>query len=95
VALFFSLVTGLFRCNLSGDQCLHHRRRHCGFSLIELYTWERWEEWINLVLGVWLIISPWVLGFNTVGQATRNMVLMGILMIILPLWVVGRQRARI
>ena len=22
-----------------------------------------WEEWINLLLGVWLMISPWLLGF--------------------------------
>jgi hypothetical protein len=65
------------------------------FSLIELYTWERWEEWINLVLGVWLIISPWVLGFNMVGRPTQNMVVLGILMIVLPLWAVGQQRARV
>ncbi len=61
-------------------------------SLIELYTWERWEEWVNLVFGIWLIISPWVLGFNVVGRATQNMVVLGILMIILPLWAVGQQR---
>ncbi|HZT52488.1 MAG TPA: SPW repeat protein [Stellaceae bacterium] len=23
----------------------------------------RWQDWINLILGVWLFISPWVLGF--------------------------------
>jgi len=64
-------------------------------SLIELYTWERWEEWINLVLGVWLIISPWVLGFSIVGRPTQNMVVLGILMIVLPLWAVGRQSQRV
>jgi SPW repeat len=22
-----------------------------------------WEEWANLLLGLWLVISPWVVGF--------------------------------
>ena len=22
-----------------------------------------WEEWINFLLGVWLMVSPWILGF--------------------------------
>jgi hypothetical protein len=24
---------------------------------------KRWQDWANLVLGAWMIISPWVLGF--------------------------------
>ena len=28
----------------------------------------RWQDWINLVLAVWLFVSPWVLGF-AVGTA--------------------------
>ena len=24
---------------------------------------ETWEEWVNLGIGLWLVISPWVLGF--------------------------------
>jgi hypothetical protein len=26
-------------------------------------AFSKWEEWINLLLGIWLIASPWVLGF--------------------------------
>lgn len=22
-----------------------------------------WEEWTNLLVGIWLVMSPWVLGF--------------------------------
>jgi hypothetical protein len=25
----------------------------------------RWQDWVNLVLGIWLFISPWVLVFST------------------------------
>ena len=25
---------------------------------------KRWHDWVNVVLGVWLVASPWVLGFS-------------------------------
>jgi hypothetical protein len=32
-------------------------------SLAALAAFANWEEWANLLLGIWLIASPWVLGF--------------------------------
>ena len=32
-------------------------------SLAAMVVFANWEEWANLLLGIWLIISPWVLGF--------------------------------
>ena len=32
-------------------------------SLAALFAFARWEEWANLLLGLWLIASPWLLGF--------------------------------
>jgi hypothetical protein len=32
-------------------------------SLLSMGAYANWEEWLNLVLGLWLIASPWVLGF--------------------------------
>ena len=32
-------------------------------SLAAMVAFANWEEWINLLLGLWLIVSPWVLGF--------------------------------
>jgi len=38
-----------------------------------------WEDWVDMVLGLWLAISPWVLGFAaTDAGATRNAVIVGI-----------------
>lgn len=31
----------------------------------------RWQDWANAILGIWLFISPWVLGF---GMGTLNTV---------------------
>jgi hypothetical protein len=32
-------------------------------SLGAMVAFANWEEWANLLLGIWLIVSPWVLGF--------------------------------
>jgi hypothetical protein len=32
-------------------------------SLAAMLAFATWEEWANLLLGIWLIVSPWVLGF--------------------------------
>ena len=31
---------------------------------------EFWQEWINLLLGIWIFIAPWVLGFAGAESAT-------------------------
>jgi hypothetical protein len=33
-------------------------------SLAAMFAVAYWEEWTNLLAGVWLIVSPWVLGFT-------------------------------
>jgi hypothetical protein len=33
-------------------------------SIIAIVMFSDWEEWLNLLLGFWLVISPWVLGFT-------------------------------
>jgi hypothetical protein len=32
-------------------------------SIMALLAFAWWKEWTNLALGLWLIVSPWVLGF--------------------------------
>jgi hypothetical protein len=43
-------------------------------------------SWVNFVLGIWVLISPWVLGFSSYTTALTNNVCMGIVVIILSLW---------
>lgn len=33
-------------------------------SLAALAAFAVWEEWLNLIVGLWLIVSPWVLKFQ-------------------------------
>jgi SPW repeat len=33
-------------------------------SLGAIVAYASWEEWMNLLLGLWLVASPWILGFT-------------------------------
>lgn len=33
-------------------------------SLASMVAFSAWEEWINLALALWLVASPWILGFT-------------------------------
>ena len=46
-----------------------------------------WEEWSEGLLGLWMVVSPWVLGFSGQMDAMRNAVVSGIVVLGLALWV--------
>lgn len=48
-----------------------------------------WEEWVEAALGVWLIASPWVLGFTDTSLAVQNAIFCGLLAAVMALWVLG------
>ena len=35
-------------------------------EVVTLSVFEPWEEWLNVLLGGWLVVSPWVLGATAV-----------------------------
>lgn len=41
-----------------------------------------WEEWFNLTLAVFLVLSPWIFGYTAAVAATWNAVLAGLLLAI-------------
>ncbi len=43
--------------------------------------------WISVILGIWLIISPWVLRFSGDQPATLNAVIVGIILALSGLFV--------
>jgi hypothetical protein len=42
-------------------------------------------SWLNALLGIWLIISPWVYGFAGTGQEW-NSIVVGIIVLIFGFW---------
>jgi hypothetical protein len=62
-------------------------------ELFELSIFRGWEEWINVALGAWLVISPWALGVsNTAAQI--NFVVVGALVLALALHELWDMRSR-
>lgn len=52
---------------------------------------QMWEEWINMVVGVWLIISPFVLGYTEFTGAMWNHIVVGLVVGGDALWAMLRQ----
>lgn len=61
-------------------------------TLAALSMFAEWEEWVNLLLGAWLIISPWALGFEANAAATWTHMAFGILTAIVSAWAVWDYR---
>jgi len=62
------------------------------FSVAAMLRFTKWEEWINIVAGFWLIASPWLidytalLGSTATLPAAANHLGVGLFIIILSLW---------
>jgi len=64
------------------------------FAIAALTALAEWEEWINLVLGLWLLVSPWVLGISGQYGPTLTLCLTGIAVSVvaaIEIWVMHRN----
>lgn len=59
-------------------------------EFVALYVFNVWEEWISVILGAWLVVSPWVLGVGLVP--TVNFVIVGLLVLALALYEIWDER---
>ena len=48
-------------------------------------AWTRWQDWVSLVLGVILFITPWVFGTATNGARSWDAWIIGVIGVILAL----------
>jgi hypothetical protein len=69
-------------------------------AIMALIAFAAWEEWVNLVLGLWVAISPWALSFHlTISDtALRMQVALGLVVAVLAaveLWMTHRTPPRI
>ena len=61
-------------------------------AIATLSAFAEWEEWVNLVLGLWLIVSPWLLGFIANVNAMWTHVIIGVLVAAVSAWAVWGHR---
>ena len=62
-------------------------------EVVTLTAFRVWEEWLNVLLGAWLVVSPFVLGLPG-AAATANFVCVGALVLGLALNELREIRAR-
>jgi hypothetical protein len=62
------------------------------FAAVAVYLPRVWEEWLNVALGAWLVISPWALDFASNRNVTINAVIVGILVAVLAVWAMFRDQ---
>ena len=62
------------------------------FAIAALIKARPWEEWINLIAGAWVFISPWVLGYYGGNHAAMwNALIVGALVFVLSIWDLNTQ----
>jgi ABC-type Fe3+ transport system permease subunit len=57
-------------------------------GLAETEEHESAKDWIDLVAGLWLIVSPTVLGFALVTPASVNAITVGLLTVLISIWAI-------
>ena len=67
-----------------------------GFLVIigEIYTFYTpriWEEWINIVLGAWLVVSSWMLGISD-PRAIIDAIIVGLLLMAVGCYEMWQER---
>jgi len=67
-------------------------------AIAALSAFAVWEEWLNLVAGLWALVSPWALGFHQTTAAMTVCVVVGILVAALAaveIWVTHQNPPRL
>jgi hypothetical protein len=65
-------------------------------AIAALSAFAVWEEWLNLIVGLWTLVSPWVLGFE--GKAMTVTAIIGVIVAILAaieLWMLSQNPPRL
>ena len=52
-------------------------------------SWTRWQSWLNVIVGVWLFISPWVLGTTSDAATAWNAWIIGAAIFVVALIALG------
>src|SRR5260370_19024656 len=54
-------------------------------STVVIFAFRPWEQWINIAIGAWLVVSPWALDIPTT-LVMANFVVVGLLVLGLALY---------
>jgi multisubunit Na+/H+ antiporter MnhB subunit len=51
-----------------------------------------WEEWAEAIMGLWMVLSPWVLGFADRRLAMLVAVIVGAAVMLMALWTLATDK---
>lgn len=66
-------------------------------AIAALAAFAVWEEWLNLVVGLWVLVSPWVLGFQGTTAMTIHAIVGAAVAILaaIELWMTSQHPPRL
>jgi hypothetical protein len=66
-------------------------------AIAALAAFAVWEEWLNLIVGLWTLVSPWVLGFQGTTAMTVHVVIGAAVAILaaIELWILSQNPPRL
>ena len=66
-------------------------------AIAALTAFAVWEEWLNLIVGLWTLVSPWVLHFQGTRAMTVHVVIGAIVAILaaVELWIMSQNPPRL
>ena len=54
--------------------------------------WQRWQDWLLLIAGIWLFVAPWALTTTSDTNSSGNAWTIGILVAVTALWALARPQ---
>ena len=51
-------------------------------AIAALVRFAEWEEWVTAVLGLWMIVAPWIVGFAAFRHASATFLILGIIVLV-------------
>jgi hypothetical protein len=66
-------------------------------AIAALAAFAVWEEWLNLIVGLWTLVSPWVLGFQGTTAMTVAVVIGAAVAVLaaIELWMMSHNPPRL
>ena len=66
-------------------------------AIAALAAFAIWEEWLNLIVGLWTLVSPWILGFQGTTAMTVHVVIGAAVAILaaIEIWILSQNPPRL
>jgi SPW repeat len=66
-------------------------------AIAALAAFAVWEEWLNLIVGLWTLVSPWVLGFQGTTAMTVHVIVGAAVAILaaIEIWLLSQNPPRL